>query len=296
MNLADCRLTVIGLGLMGGSLAMALKGRVRSIHGVDRRAEVAEKAVELGAVDEAGTDPAPALAACDLAVLAVPVRSCLDLIGRFGQDLPPPPRLLDLASTKTEVVRAMGRLPDAVDPLGGHPLCGKESAGLEAAEKSLYEGAAFALVPLQRTSDQLRALGNELVRALGGRSLEIGAVEHDFITALTSHVPYLLAAALVAGADRAERDGTPPDQLLASGFHDTSRLAASDVTMMLNILVTNRRNVLRQLDLVQSELVQLRDLLARGDDDELEIRLQAIRRQKMSVWSQPAPRREQHEA
>ena len=280
MKLADCRLAVIGLGLMGGSLAMALKDQVASIQGVDRSRIVAEKALELGVVDRIATDPAEALAACDLALLAVPVRAALELIGRLGSDLPAPARLMDLGSTKVQIVRAMNKLPDGVDCIGGHPLCGKERAGLEAAEPSLFQGAPFALVPLARTGPGMRGLAADLVHAVGGRAFQIDADRHDRIAALTSHVPYLLAASLVAGVNV---ESPRSEFLLGSGFRDTSRLAASDVTMMFDILTTNRQNVLAQLDRVLHEANELREFLVEGDDERLERALRTIRAKKLGL-------------
>ncbi len=280
MKLKNCRLSVIGLGLMGGSLAAALSGRVRTITGMDHSLAAVERAAETELVDEATLDLERALAACDLAVLALPVRASLEVIERIGRALPAPPRLMDLGSTKIEVVRAMAKLPPAIDPIGGHPLCGREIGGPGSADGLLYRGASFALVPLGRTSPEMRSLAEDLVNACGGVPLFIEAEDHDRAVALTSHVPYLAAAALVGQLQ--ERGGEVRD-LLASGFHDTSRLAASDVTMMVDILMTNRGPILEELEELEGELDRLRADLAGQREDRLRSRLARIRQTKLSL-------------
>jgi prephenate dehydrogenase len=286
MKLADTRLVIVGLGLMGGSLAAALKGHCRRIIGVDVEARAAERAAAKGLVDGATQELGPALASCDLAILAAPVRACLDILARLGLDLPSPPRLLDIGSTKARVVDAMEKLPPEVDPIGGHPLCGRETAGLENAEGGLYRDTNFALIPLPRTSHQTRTLARELVHALGARPILLDANQHDRLVALTSQAPYLLAAALVSRAAQVAAEANELRRLTATGFHDVSRLAASDVTMMFDILVTNRDNVLAELDSLQAELGRVRSELASGDAASLRSRLKAVRQAKLALARQ----------
>lgn len=282
MKLGDCRVSVIGLGLMGGSLAAALKGHVRMMTGMDHSSQAVERAVAQKLVDVATLDMEQALDSCDLAVLAVPVRSILGIIARLGRDLPAPDRLMDLGSTKVEVVRAMAGLPPSVDPIGGHPLCGREIGGAGSADGRLFRGARFALVPLERTSPELRSLAEELITVCGGEPLFMGAENHDRAVALTSHVPYLLAAALV---DRVKGRLDEVRNVLASGFHDTSRLAASDVTMMMDILMTNREFILEELNHLEELSDRLRADLEEGREARLRSKLDQIRRTKLSLNS-----------
>ncbi len=277
MRLADCRLAIIGLGLMGGSLAAGLAGRCRWIVGADRDPGAVELALARGWIQSGFTDPAAALRDCDLAVLALPVRAILALLGRLGSDLPLPPRLLDLGSTKSEVLAAMAALPAGVAAVGGHPLCGRETSGLAAADAGLFHGCRFAVIPVPACDPEAVALVEELVMELGAQPLRVGARRHDRLTALTSHTPYLLAVALAIRARRLEKAGEPIAEAAASGFHSAVRLAGSEPTMMLDILLTNRANVLRELEEVQSELAALSHLLARGEEAELGERLRAGR-------------------
>ena len=168
---------------------------------------------------------------------------------------------MDLGSTKQAVSAALDQLPSQVEVLGGHPMCGKESSGLEEAEPDLYLGKVFVLCPLPRTSEQAISLGKQLVAALGARPLVLQADRHDTLVAAISHLPYLLAVALVNAAEELAQGDTLVWQLAASGFRDTSRLAASDVTMMLDILLTNRAAILCSLERSQNQLTALRSAL-----------------------------------
>lgn len=273
MRLSEARVAVVGLGLMGGSAALALRGRVAAVVGADADPDVVRRAQALGLVPRATTDLAEALEACDLALLAVPVGAILDLLPRLGRDLPAPRLVLDFGSTKGAVVQAMADLPPEVEPIGGHPLCGKETSGPEAAEASLFRGATFVLTPLERTGAAALALAEDLVRALGARPLYLDAERHDRLVAWTSHLPYLLAATLVACVARtAEREPAVWD-LAASGFRDTSRLAASDLTMMLDILRTNRQAVAAAARAAAADLHHLADLLEASQDGRLRAEL-----------------------
>jgi len=285
-NLAQARVAIVGLGLMGGSLGLALRERqaCREVIGIARRPEVCEQALHMGAVDQATEDATVGVRDADLVILATPVRVILRQIEELGPHLKHGAVLLDLGSTKTEVFRAMSRLPDGVQPLGGHPMCGKELSGLSAAEASLYEGAPFILTPLPRTDDRAIQLGEALARAVRARPLVLAPQRHDRLVAAISHLPYLLSVALVRTAMLvAERD-EQVWSLAASGFRDTSRLAASDVTMMLDILLTNRHAVGEMIARCHHQLDRLEDLLATGDEEALRKLLQTVQEQRKRLY------------
>jgi len=272
LSLRDARVAVVGLGLMGGSLALALMERFlcREVIGVARRADTVREAMARGVAHRATADMADGLAGADVIVLATPVRSILRQIGQLAAMPLGPCVLLDLGSTKADIVAAMEELPPQVQPLGAHPMCGKEAAGLGVAEPGLYEGAPWVLVPLARTSSAALALAQELAVAVGARPLIIADAErHDRLVAAISHLPYSLAVALVLTTTELGAADQMVWRLAASGFRDTSRLAASDVTMMLDILLTNRLAVQDALRRTCDHLGRLADLLAAGDEDEL---------------------------
>jgi len=286
MQLKDTRVTVVGLGLMGGSLAAALRagGACREVHGVARRPETIAEALARGFVDGGTLDLAEGVRGSDVVVLATPVRTIVELIPHLGPLLSPGCLLMDVGSTKAAIVKAMERLPAHVQPLGGHPMCGKEVSGIGAAEAGLYQGATFVLTPLPRTSPEALALAWELVEAVGARPLVMDAHRHDRLVAAVSHLPYLLSLALVAAAeDVAEEDGMVWG-LAASGFRDTSRLAASDVTMMLDILLTNREEVAEMLGRLREKLDELARLLEAKDERGLRRIMEAARERRRGLF------------
>lgn len=298
-RLEDATVAIVGLGLMGGSLAGALRGQCEAVIGVARRTESIEIALARGLIDRGTTDLAGGVHRADVVVLATPVRVILRLLRQIGPLLPLGCLLMDLGSTKEQVVSAMAQLPVHVQPLGGHPMCGKESSGIEVADSTLYLGHVFVLTPLSRTSPAARSLGRALVEAVGARPLTLAPDRHDRLVATISHLPYLLACGLVDTAEGvAAADPTVWD-VAASGFRDTSRLAASDVTMMLDILLTNREAVLEALGSCQARLRDLAHLLeaasadidrasadvdrASGEEEQLRAALTAIRDRRANM-------------
>lgn len=264
--LSDTQVTIVGLGLMGGSMAAALMSShaCRRVVGVARRDETIAQALTMGIIHEGTCDLAVGVRSADIVVLATPVRAIVGLVRELGPLLMPGCLLTDLGSTKQEVVRAMQALPKHVQAVGGHPMCGRESSGLSAAESSLYEGATFVLTPLPRTNDAAIALASDLADAIGARPLLLEPSRHDMLVAAISHLPYLLAVGLVHTAESVGDDDLW--RIVASGFRDTSRLAASNETMMCDVLLTNRTLVRQMLTRCQHQLEDLAQLLDTGDD------------------------------
>jgi len=266
-SIAASNITIVGLGLMGGSMALALRGRCHTLSGCDIDPTTLDLAQRWNLADGLSPHPKDALAGADVIILAAPVRRILaylqDLPALFeGQAL-----VLDLGSTKAQILQAMAQLPDRLDPIGGHPMCGKETSSLAHAEAGLYQGAPFALSALERSSPQARSLAEEIVRLIGARPLWIDAGLHDAWTAATSHLPYLVASALVRSI---QEDAQP---LIGPGFRSTSRLAGSDLTMMTDILLTNRERVLEALDRFQGRLSNLQDAIRSDDEADLVMQL-----------------------
>jgi prephenate dehydrogenase len=177
---------------------------------------------------------------------------------------------MDLGSTKRDIVAAMEDLPATVQPVGGHPMCGKALSGLDAAEPGLYQDAAFVLTPLARTSCAALELAQELARAVGAHPLIVDAMRHDLLVGAISHLPYCVAAALVQTVEEVGAKDEQVWELAASGFDDTSRLAASDVTMMRDILLTNRGVVVDLLRHYHGWIGRWLAVLEAGDESELE--------------------------
>ena len=262
------RVTIVGLGLMGGSLAMALKEKnlCSQVSALVRREEAAREAVQLGVVDDATTDPAAALGQADLVVFSTPVRIIVRHLEEFAPYFKPAAIITDMGSTKQQIVQAMSQLPEGVHPVGSHPMCGKEKAGLEVAEASLFAGAPWILTPLARTPAPVTNLVKGMAQAIGSKTQVLPANQHDKIVAAISHLPYTMAAALVLAAQQVGEDDPAVWDVAASGFRDTSRVAASDVTMMLDILLTNREAVGQMLNIAQTQLGRFAEALAAGDE------------------------------
>jgi prephenate dehydrogenase len=284
-SLSDCRVTVVGLGLMGASLCMDLvQGHLcREVRGVAHRAETALRAFFADAVDQATTDLHAGVAGADIVVLATPVRTIVNSMEELGSLLWPGTLVIDMGSTKGAICAAMDQLPKGIQPVGGHPMTGKEQAGFTAAEPGLYIGAPWILSPLPRTSGAATALATELAQAVGARPIVLDPQRHDGLVAAISHLPFLLASALVhAVADVGAHDPLVWD-LAAGGFRDTSRVAASDTRMFMDILATNREAILAQIDCFDAHLHELRALLADGNEAELAVKL-ARSQQLRAQW------------
>jgi len=283
-RLEECQVTIAGLGLMGASLAGALRGHCRAVVGVARGPGTVETALSRGLVDRGTIDLAAGLVGADVVVLATPVRVIQYQLAEIGPLLPGGCLVMDLGSTKAGIVAAMERLPGHVQPVGGHPMCGKEVSGIEAADAALYRGCTFILSPLPRTSPAALALARALVQAVGARPLVLEPERQDFLAATLSHLPYLLACALVATADATTSPDPAAWQIVAGGFRDTSRVAGSDVEMMLDILLTNRAEVLRAARVFQDQLQALARLLEDGDEAALRRALARLREKRREMF------------
>jgi prephenate dehydrogenase len=263
-NLAESKIAIIGLGLMGGSLALGLRGKCAAIYGIDPQPATLELALSQHIVDYADSDPATLLPEVDLVILSAPVPAILTLLERLPSYTPNPCIVMDMGSTKKLVVESMSRLPKRFDPIGGHPICGKEKLSLANAERTLYCSAPFLLTPLERTSARALSAANQIIEAVGAKAQVLNAVEHDHILASTSHLPFLISSALALA--------TPNDvvSFVGPGFRSTSRLAGTSSSMMLGVLQSNRENVLEALHGMQSQLAEIESALSASEFSKLE--------------------------
>ena len=263
-TLSESKIAIIGLGLMGGSLALGLRGKCAAIYGIDPHPATLELALSQHIVDYADSDPAKLLPEVDLVILSAPVPAILTLLEQLPALTPNPCIVIDMGSTKKLIVESMSCLPERFDPIGGHPICGKEKLSLANAERTLYYAAPFLLTPLARTSPRALSAANQIIEALGAKGKILDAVEHDRILASTSHLPFLISSAL---ALTTPEDVTP---FVGPGFKSTSRLAGTSSSMMLGVLQSNRENVLNALRGMQVELAQIESALSDGDFAKLE--------------------------
>lgn len=266
-NLAESKIAIIGLGLMGGSLALGLRGKCAALYGIDPHLPTLELALSQHIVDYAESDPAILLPEADFIILSAPVPAILTLLEKLPTFTPNPCIVMDLGSAKKQIVDAMAKLPERFDPIGGHPICGKEKLSLANAERTLYYAAPFLLTPLERTSARALSAANQIIEALGAKGKTLNAVEHDRILASTSHLPFLISSALALT--------TPQDvaPFVGPGFKSTSRLAGTSSSMMLGVLQSNCENVLNALHEMQSQLAKIEAALSSEDFSKLEILL-----------------------
>ncbi len=237
----EMNIAILGLGLMGGSLAMALRGHCKSISGMDIDPQTLSLAREMKLADIISDDLREVLPQSDAVLLATPVKSIIHLLNDLPAIHPGSPVVMDLGSTKTQIIKGMANLPPRFDPIGGHPMCGKESLSLRNADPSIFNDAPFILARLNRTSEKALSFALSLCQVIGSHPLWLSAETQDKWTASTSHLPYLIASALV---HTAPEESAP---VMGPGFRSTTRLAATSPSMMVDILVTNRENILEFL-------------------------------------------------
>ena len=263
--------TIVGLGLMGGSLGLALGGHCAHRIGVDLDHEATEAAVAAGSVDE-HAPLATAVARADIVVLAVPVRQVALLAGDVAAWMRPGRVLTDLGSTKVDSCAALDAVDEHIETIGGHPMCGRELSGIAHAKGELFLGARWVLVPTLRTTAFARRIVGEIVDAVGAAAVDVDRHIHDQAVATASHLPYVVAQALAGALVEADdRTSGVAGRLAATGFRGATRLASGDVQMWLDVLGTNEANVRVSIDALQRHLARLSDAL--DDAEQLEVLL-----------------------
>ena len=256
---------------MGGSLALALKGKCAALYGVDSDPATLELALAKQIVEEADTDPATLLPQAYIIILATPVPAIIDFIHQLPLLTQNPCIVLDLGSTKRDILEAMSTLPERFDPIGGHPICGKEKLGLENADQNLYQDAPFVITPLQRTTPRARNAVQQIVSAIGAYWIEMTAEEHDRALASTSHLPFLLSSALALSTS------AEYFSFIGPGFRSTSRLAGTPSHIMMGILKTNRNNILEAIQNFCQSLTEVELALQSENYPQLELILNQSR-------------------
>jgi prephenate dehydrogenase len=267
------RLVIAGVGLIGGSLALALRraGAVAEIVGFGRDAERLQQAVAAGVLDRGETDPERALSGADVVVLGVPLGAVAGLMRQIGPHLPATAVLTDVGSAKASVVAdvetALGGLPGGFVP--AHPIAGTEKSGFEAALPDLFRRRRVILTPLASTEAAAEATVCDMWEACGAEVIRMGVEHHDRMLAATSHLPHLLAYGLV---DTLARWDTTEEvfQYAAGGFRDFTRIASSDPVMWRDICLANRSAVLETLEHYRRDLDHLTALVEAAEGEALE--------------------------
>ena len=258
-RLQDAKVLIWGVGLMGGSLALALKGKCREVLGLDIDDATLRLANEAGIVDRVSKTPEEFLPLSDVIILALPVGEILKKIPLISLCCNQPVLVMDLGSTKREIVEAFNKFPPNIEAVGGHPMCGKATFGLESADAALYIDAPFVLSPATNCSIDKANLAEEIVLASGAVPLFLDPEVHDRWAAGTSHLPFLVNIALALAV---------PEEfasLIGPGFSGATRLAQKPPSMMLDILRTNSDNILEMVEKFEMQLKILVELLEEND-------------------------------
>ena len=288
------KVVVCGVGLIGGSFALAVKAALAGcpcprIVGMGRTRAPLEEALRLGVIDEIDTDWASALRGADLVLLGMPVGQMAPVMAALAPHLQPGTLVTDGGSTKSDVVAAArAAFADRIGQfVPGHPIAGAEKSGVGAATADLYRDKRVVLTPLPENTPEAVARVRSAWEACGAKVSQLAADEHDRVFAAVSHLPHLLAFALVhelAGRDNA-------DQLFGfagGGFRDFTRIASSHPEMWRDICVANRHALLPELDAYMVELMRTRVLLAGGDAAGLEA-LFSTARARRDAWLDSLP-------
>jgi len=277
------RIAIIGLGLIGGSMGLSLRKKADlEVVGFARRGEVASRALELGAVDRTEGDLLAAVRGADLVLIATPVMAMKDIMAKIGESLDKGCIVTDVASTKAQVMGwAEERLPSWISFVGGHPMAGKETSGIEAADADLFIGCTYCLMPGRSATKEATDKVEGLVRQIGAKPLFIDASEHDMLVAAVSHLPMVISSALVSMATKSPL-WDDMSKLAATGYRDLTRLASGSPEMSRDICLTNREFILRWIDEYSKELEKFRHLISEGSEELGEAFLQA--RERREGW------------
>lgn len=262
------KVAVLGLGLIGGSFALALRreGLARHVAGFDADPQTTRRAKERGVITHTCATPEEAVQEADLVVLATPVLAMRELLEGIAPALKRGALVTDTASTKAQVVAwAETLLPQHVAFVGGHPMAGREHSGIDAAQADLFEGSVYCLARAQHTSPAALAALVEIVERLGAHPYMLDAEQHDRLVAGVSHLPFVLSCALVQALGRAQ-EWPEMARLAASGYRDMSRLAAGSPAMYRDICLTNREAILGWLDALEAQLQTFRSHIAVNDE------------------------------
>lgn len=236
------RTVIVGVGLLGGSIGKALRerGMSRTVVGVGRRRETLDSACQLGAIDQAEIDLEKACADADLVVICTPVQQIVEFVRKAACVARRDALITDVGSTKASICQQLENL-DGGQFCGSHPLAGSDKSGVEHADAGLFVDRTVAVTPTEKTSDELLTRVEAFWQKLGSRTLRMTPQEHDTALAMTSHLPHVVASALAAATPQALLP------LAASGWCDTTRVAAGSVELWLQILEENREQVLAAL-------------------------------------------------
>jgi prephenate dehydrogenase len=286
------QLGLIGCGLMGGSFALALKraGLVKRVIGYSKSPSTTERARKMGVIDDAAESALLAVSGSDIVLIAVPVAATEATFKAIRHLVEPGVLFMDVGSTKRDVVDAARRvLKERVTAfVPAHPIAGKEVAGIQHADATLYAGRQVILTPLPQTPPELVQKATDVWSAIGAQVLKMTAENHDAAFAAVSHLPHLLAFAYFSAVIK-QPAGRDFLSLAGPGFRDFTRIAASDPAVWRDILISNREEVLRQSMRFRHTLDALEHVMRTGNVEALEDLIRQASESR-AVWQMAAPK------
>jgi len=267
------KITIVGVGLLGGSVGLAVKRRklAREVAGYVRRAASLKDCEKAGAVDYATNDLLAAVSEADLVILCIPLAQMRPLTEQLLPALKRGAIVTDVGSVKADVVREVGSMIQKAGAhfVGSHPMAGGEKMGVLAARADLYANAICVVTPDKKSNPAAVRKVENFWQALGARTLRLNAAEHDLLVSRSSHLPHVTAAALV---NLVLNSKNPKNQtaLCATGFRDTTRIASGSPEMWRDIALSNRKNLARSLDSFMAELKAFQSALKKSDGKAVE--------------------------
>ena len=281
------KMTVIGVGLLGASLAKACKERdlVEEVVGYGRNRENLEKARALKIIDHCPADLAEAVKDADLIVLCTPVTTIIPLIQNMIARIRPGALITDVGSVKEPIVKEAEKLvPKGVFFVGSHPIAGGENSGLEASTANLYQGAKCIVTPTDKTNNSALEKISALWQAVGMQIINLSAEEHDFVFGAVSHLPHIVVYALMntLGSLRTQ-DNREVTAFSGAGLKDITRIASSDPVMWRDICLSNRNHSLDLIDRFQNKLDEIRSTIEKGDGQALKEEFIAANKYRLNV-------------
>lgn len=281
------KMTIIGIGLLGASLAKACKerGLVGEITGYGRNRENLEKARALKIIDHCPTSLAEAVKDADLIVLCTPVTTIVPLIQSMVAEIRSGTLITDVGSVKEPVVKEAEKVvPEGMFFVGSHPIAGGENSGLEASTANLYEGAKCIVTPTEKTDKKALEKINALWQAVGMQIINLSTEEHDFVFGAVSHLPHIIVYALMntLGALKTQ-DNRAVTAFSGAGLKDITRIASSDPVMWRDICLSNRNHSLDLIDRFQNKLDEIRSTIEKGDGQALKEEFMAANKYRLNV-------------
>lgn len=268
-KISESNILIVGMGLMGGSLSAALSSHCSNISGYDRNSESLDIAMERGWIHQIHSSQSN-LSNFDWIILALPVRASIQWLQTNANSLTSPTILLDLCSTKQDITQVMQKLPANIFAIGGHPMCGKETNGIKSAKADLFQNKKFILTPLPNQDSKPLQYILEMIELIGSTPILVDSLQHDKIVAQVSHLPHILAATLINTTENSAHQIPNIWELAASGFDSTTRIAASNPNMRLDIILTNQNPILDSLEKFQEELNKFQRAIKELDEDLLQ--------------------------